>query len=261
MTDYRTNRGSGSRHGGMFSGIFGGTESFKWEDTFSAAFTNTKLRSDMQDHLVKVYSTLSLGVIAASIGVYFYLLTHINYVLPLLLSMGSIFGLHSTSKENIQARLGWFCLMAFSQGISMGGLVEVALYVDPSIVLVALMTTLVLFISLSVASYKAEERSYLYLGAMLGSAVGWMAMLSFLNIFIRSQILWNINLYGGLLVFSGYVIFDTQLILYKFDKGDRDFLSHALQLFQDLVAIFVRILVILLKNEEDKEKKRRRRNH
>ena len=53
-----------------------------------------------------------------------------------------------------------------------------------------------------------------------------------------------------------------QVIVEKAEYGDRDHIKHALDLFVDFAAIFVRILVIMLQNAERPEEKsdsRRRR--
>jgi FtsH-binding integral membrane protein len=70
-----------------------------------------------------------------------------------------------------------------------------------------------------------------------------------------------LQLYFGLLVFVGYMVVDTQDIIEKAHMGDMDYVKHALTLFTDFVAVFVRILIIMLKNTSDKnEKKKKRRD-
>lgn len=46
-----------------------------------------------------------------------------------------------------------------------------------------------------------------------------------------------------------------QVIVEKAECGDTDHIKHALDLFVDFAAIFVRILVIMLQNAERREEK------
>lgn len=59
-------------------------------------------------------------------------------------------------------------------------------------------------------------------------------------LFLRFQ------LYFGLLVFVGYMVVDTQEIIEEAHLGDLDYVKHALTLFTDFVAVFVRILIIMV---------------
>jgi FtsH-binding integral membrane protein len=100
----------------------------------------------------------------------------------------------------------------------------------------------------------ARRREYLYLGGMLSSAISLMAVLSIANIFLRAETLFLVQLYGGLMVFSGYIVYDTQLMVEKAHAGQYDVAEHALQLWLDFVAVFVRVLIILLRNAEKKSR-------
>lgn len=53
------------------------------------------------------------------------------------------------------------------------------------------------------------------------------------------------ELYFGLILFCGFILFDTQLIVEKFKSGNNDFIWHSVDLFLDFVNIFRRLLVIL----------------
>ena len=82
-----------------------------------------------------------------------------------------------------------------------------------------------------------------------------MCFMSFMSIFINVPGQFFITLYGGLVVFSLYVIYDTQAIIEKASFGDLDVVKHTLDLFIDFIAIFIRILIILMKNSSKKKKK------
>lgn len=56
----------------------------------------------------------------------------------------------------------------------------------------------------------------------------------------------TLQLYFGLLVFVGYMVFDTQYIIEMAHLGDLDFVGHALRLYTDFIAVFIRILVIMV---------------
>ena len=65
----------------------------------------------------------------------------------------------------------------------------------------------------------------------------------------------------GLLIGCLYIIYDTQMIVERAERGDKDEISHAMILFVDLFELFIRILQILIelqKNEEGKKKKDRK---
>lgn len=47
-------------------------------------------------------------------------------------------------------------------------------------------------------------------------------------------------------MFVGYIVVDTQEIVERAHLGDMDYVKHALTLFTDFAAIFVRILIIVV---------------
>ena len=49
-------------------------------------------------------------------------------------------------------------------------------------------------------------------------------------------------------MFIGYILFDTQMIIERADRGDYDYIKHSLDLFVDLIGLFVRLLIIAVSN-------------
>lgn len=217
----------------------------------------------VQTHLKKVYLSLCCALVASAAGAYLHILWNIGGLLTTLGCVGSIAWLMSTPLYEEQKRMSLLMAAALFKGASIGPLIELAIDFDPSIVIGAFVGCAVAFGCFSAAAMVARRREYLYLGGLLSSGLSILFWLHFASsIFGGSMALFKFEVYFGLLVFVGYIVVDTQDIIEKAHFGDLDYVKHALTLFTDFVAVFVRILVIMLKNASDKEekKKRRRRN-
>lgn len=136
---------------------------------------------------------------------------------------------------------------------------EVAFERDPDIVLNAVSGTAVVFLCFTGAAVVAERKSYLFLGGFLSSVLSILLLFSVFSFIIPLKIEEYVQLYLGLVMFVGYVLFDTQLIIERAYNGSTDAVSDAVTLFIDFVGIFVRILVALLKNSREKESKEKRK--
>lgn len=82
--------------------------------------------------------------------------------------------------------------------------------------------------------------------------------LGLLNIFFRSQLLFQAHIWIGLAVFCGFIMFDTQMIIRKARMGDKDFIAHSLDLFIDFVQVFRKVLILLMQKDERDNKKKQR---
>ena len=214
---------------------------------------------DVQKHLANVYLALVACVMTTAVGVGVSMQYNLGGGwLGLIGTFGMLFWIQmDTKKEEIARRLMMLCGFGFFQGISISPLISAAFAIDPAIIMSAVIGTVTVFACFSLAAISSKRRSYLYLGGLLASAITVMCVLSLLNIFFRSINVYLFQLYGGLLVFSGYVIFDTQLILEKADQGNRDVIGHALELFIDFMALLVRILIILMRNSKNDKKSKK----
>jgi len=105
----------------------------------------------------------------------------------------------------------------------------------------------------------APDARYLYLGGMLSSALSMLFWINMVSMFFPSQFNYNLQLYGGLIVFCGYVLSDTSRMIEKAKDGRSDAISDATALFVNLIGVLRRILIILSK-KEDSDKRSRRRN-
>jgi FtsH-binding integral membrane protein len=218
------------------------------------------LEKPVQAHLKKVYSSLAICMLVAAVGGYVHLFTNIMQA-GLLTIVGSIgllimLGVTPHTPENEGKRFG--CLIGFSffSGMALGPLLDVAIMVDPSIVPTAFLVTSAIFICFSLSALLSNQRQWIFLGGILFSGLSWLLILSLLNIFMQSQFLYDVNLYLGLVIMCGFILYDTQLIVEKRRRGDDDYIWHAVDLFIDFINLFRRIL-ILLTNKESKRKNNR----
>lgn len=218
---------------------------------------SSPLTPEVQSHLSNVYLTLMATTGFAAAGVYLQAIFSLNFpTLFLILGIGLIIYVGSADQKNRSQRLAALLGFGLLQGLAIGPLVNLAFDIDPMVVFMALLSTTTIFISFSLAAVFAERRSYLFLGGIFSSFFSLMFWMYLFNFFIGSSFPFLVNLYGGLGIFCLYIIYDTQVMIEKAFNGDRDHIRHALDLFLDLVAVFIRILIILLRNSEKKKEKR-----
>nr|XP_027224713.1 bax inhibitor 1-like [Penaeus vannamei] len=98
---------------------------------------------------------------------------------------------------------------------------------------------------LSLLALYAPDGHYLYLRGTLMSVLLTLIWVSIYNIFFGSQLLFKANLYIGLAVMCGFIVYDTQFIVERARRGDMDYVMHSLNLFVDFVGVFWRLLMIL----------------
>lgn len=221
----------------------------------------TDLDPRVQKHLQKVYTTLTCALAVMAVGAFCDVSFHIGGMLTNLVAMGCLFALVATqpTPTNLSKRYGYLGTFAFCQGAGLGSLISLALMINPTIVFTALFATSLVFGCFSMAALLTPRRSYLFLGGYLSSAIlGFLGLRMMGWMFGASALAFNVEIYLGLLVFSGYVLFDTQLIVERASAGDFDSVKHALDLFVDFVAILVRVLIILMKNQERRDAAERR---
>lgn len=201
---------------------------------------------------------LVVGLACATAGAVAHLALNIGGLLTGLASLACMIGLMSTSPADVTKRSALFAGFTGLKGASLGPLIGAVLLVDPSIVATAALGTTLIFACFSAVALRSPRRSYLYLGGFLLSALSCLALVGLVNLFLGIEALLSVQLYGGLLMFCGFVIFDTQVIVEKAAAGETDYVWHAVELFIDFVAIFVRLLIILSRNRKSERKERRR---
>lgn len=210
----------------------------------------------VRQHLKNVYACLTASTLAAAFGAYAHLYTNTLQAgfLTTFGAIGLFIALMATPDENgknLHLRLGYLLGFTFLSGVGMGPLLEHVIMVDPSIVVTALVSTALVFVSFTICSLLSERGKWLYLGSILMSYINVMLLLSLANLFFGFTIVFQAQLYLGLAAMCGFVLYDTQIIIEKRRMGSTDFVSHSLDLFIDFIGIFKRLLIILTQKVND----------
>nr|CAD7444952.1 unnamed protein product [Timema bartmani] len=149
----------------------------------------------VRQHLKNVYACLTMSTIAASVGAYVHVFTQLLSAgfLTVIGSMGLLVALMATpdNGKNRKLRLGYLLGFAFFTGLGMGPLLEMVIQVDPSIIVTALIGTVVIFVSFTLSSLMAERGRWLYLGGTLMSLLSALLVLSLANLFIGSYLIFQ----------------------------------------------------------------------
>jgi len=228
-------------------------------DIFSS--WSTPFTPRLQRHLYRVYGALCLTTVMAAVGAYAHVLFHIGGMLTSVASIALIALItFDRYKVNEERRLGYLVTLGLTQGASIGPLIQLALYVDPSAIAMALLLTANVFVCLTATAFYSSRRSVLLLGSVLSTALSMLLWISLFSLFVPTILGHAVLIYGGLMIFCGYLLYDTQMILEKGGGDNQSYVDDALTLFIDAVGIFVRLLIILLESSSKDGSTRRRRS-
>ncbi|KAH9944280.1 Bax inhibitor family protein [Epithele typhae] len=174
-------------------------------------------------------------------------------------SMAMMFGAMSTSPENPVLKHSFWLGFNACQAAVLSPLY----FFSPALLSRAALYTVGVVGSLSYIGATAKNDTYLYMGGPLLAGVTVVALSSLaplaLPLGMRGLAVSEaISLYGGLAVFSGFVLFDTQKILRNArlaaeGRMVRDPLKESIGLELDMINIFVR-MVQLLANQKNNRK-------
>jgi FtsH-binding integral membrane protein len=171
-----------------------------------------RVRSDpkVKDHLFRVHALLATTVLAAAVGAYAHMRFHFGGFMTSIALVGVLYYFWATPKQNVDLRMKLLMVFGFLKGVSVAPLIERAIYIDPAVLVTALLGTVSIFALFSLSALLAPRRSWFSIGATLGSAMLAMAVAGLVNIWMRSALVDDTLLYGGLVVFCLYVCVDTR---------------------------------------------------
>lgn len=168
-------------------------------------------------------------------------------------SIAMMYGTMSTSPDNALLKHTFWAGFQVAQAATLAPL----FFVNPAILARAGLYTVGIVGALSYIGATAKNDQYLYLGGPLLAGVTVVALAGLAPMVLPARIasralapLEAISLYGGLAVFSGMVLYDTQKILARARMAEagripRDTCKESISLELDCINIFVRLVSIL----------------
>ncbi|KAJ1964116.1 hypothetical protein GGI12_001630 [Dipsacomyces acuminosporus] len=238
------------------------------------SFTQTAdLPSKSQKAILSVYVTLASTVASSIIG--YYVSDRITFLgsglipaLGVLVATVALFFIPATN-ANLSKRRSLLWLIGWLMGAALRPLLQEFFYWGhEALVYAALGSTFVLFTSFSLGVLSSNRRQVIYLVSSMFFALCTFGWIRLLNFFYPTNALLSLELLLGLASTCAYTIMHTQMMLDDIAMGvSADPIWYSLTFFNDLVQMFIRLLVILANNKERRDReeegdrdKRRRRN-
>ena len=125
----------------------------------------------------------------------------------------------------------------------------IALYTinfSPSIVLISIFLTLVTVVTLTIYA-QMTKNDFSVIGGILINSFVLLCSCSLVLIFVDISLFNVVMIFFGLIIFSLYLLFDVQLVIGKgqIKYGEDDYIFAALNLYIDIIGIFVRVLELV----------------
>ena len=133
-------------------------------------------------------------------------------------------------------------LFAAMEGALLGPLVSMINQVMPGVPAQAAWLTGGVFGGLSVYVFQSKK-DFSFLGGMLWASLLALLIGGFVMMFIGSSALNTLYCIGGILIFSGYVLYDTSQIMNHLEPGQEA--VGAIELYLDILNLFLFILRLL----------------
>ncbi|KAL8277744.1 hypothetical protein RQP46_009866 [Phenoliferia psychrophenolica] len=176
----------------------------------------------------------------------------------LVLSIGSMMGVYATDADS-PAHYACWALFTATQGLTLSPMY----FLNPAILARAGLYTAGALGGLCYVGATAESEKFLYIGGPLMAGlgvliVGSLAPMLMPRMAVRTMsILENVTAYGGVALFSGFILYDTQKILKhaklaEMGRMPRDPVRESVSLIIDAINLFVRIVQVLMLQQRKK---------
>ncbi|NWZ53373.1 LFG4 protein, partial [Haliaeetus albicilla] len=199
--------------------------------------------------LRKVYSILSIQVLLTTVTSAIFLYStgvqafvHERPALLLISAFGSLAIIVALTIYRHQHPVNLYLLFGFcSLNDSLLFLLVVSFY-DVSIVLQAFILTTAVFLGLTAYTLQSK-RDFSKFGAGLFACLWILIFSGFLRLFFYSETMELVFAAAGALLFCGFIIYDTHLLMHKLSP--EEYILAAINLYLDIINLFLHLLRLL----------------
>lgn len=203
-------------------------------------------------------ATAATAALAHATGLSRKILENSYFLIPatFVLSIGGLVTTMLTDKENVKTKHIALAVFNIGMGLSLSPLC----FLQKSVLAQAALITLGLGSVLTFTAYMAPDKSFLQWEGPLMTALTTLSIASFVALFFpRTAFAYGVDrasLYGGLLIFSGFLMVSTQRLMDEAEKQNDaqfDAINSSMNIYLDTLNIFIRIVRILAENKKDEK--------
>lgn len=194
------------------------------------------------------------GIALTGLSISLFRFTALAHANPLLLFIPTIASLVGTMyfnyhTQSVQKHLCWGAFCGF-EGLALAPLINMA---GMPIVFNALAATGAMMGLLAAYAYNSPTNNFLSWQGGLSMGLCGLIGVSLVNMFWPSPLLTSVALYGGLLLFGGFVLYDTQKLMHNAtNRPVWDPINESISIYLDAIIIFQKLLIIFMNNKRKK---------
>jgi len=220
---------------------------------YSPAFNNFGTVASAPDYvraefIRKVYNLLFSAILVTVVSGYMFVQPGLLQAalamrgLLCILTFVTIFAMMFTRK---MSGANLFCYYAFAvlQGALIGPLLYFVDKYAPGIPLQAGIVTIGVFGGLSAYAFQTRK-DFSYMGGFLFAALIGLVISGIVMMFFHNSLMATIYSFFGVMIFSGYVLYDTSQIIHKLTPSEA--VDGAISLYLDFLNLFLFILQLLM---------------
>ncbi|XP_053572816.1 protein lifeguard 4 [Bombina bombina] len=198
--------------------------------------------------LRKVYSILSVQLLLTTVTTALFLyfdsvrtFVHESFALLVISAIGSLCTVIALTVYRHQYPFNLYLLTGFTVLETVTVAITVTFY-DVAVVLQALVLTVAVFLALTTYTFQSK-RDFSKFGAGLFTGLLILILAGFLRLFLYSETLDLVIAAAGALLFCGFIIYDTHVLMHKLSP--EEYILAAINLYLDIINLFLHLLRLL----------------